>query len=193
MFLKTFCVTFVAGSLALAVSAPADIVGFPEKNPVFTVEVPKDAKVKWEGDQLRIFPAKHQGDVSFSALPDKVHDDASARAWLAEVLSIHTLNYSGLDRPPALPVPEKRAPIGSGAHGFAAEGPAGNYVWINKTNEQVQPEYYFEAVFTLDDKKYFSIHSDDNVQLETLLYGSNGQLEFYSERNRIVDSIKPVK
>ncbi|MEY2499723.1 MAG: hypothetical protein QOI07_57 [Verrucomicrobiota bacterium] len=193
MSLRKPSFALVVGWFAMVGAAQAETVSFPKENPAFTVDVPKDAQVKYDSDRLSIRLANHFGNITFSALPDKVHDDASARAELAGRLSTYTMNYSGLEKPVAPEVPMERRAIGPKAHGFLVEGAAGNYAWIEKTQEQVQPTHYLAAVFTFDDAKYFSIHSEDDVKMEALLKGENQAADFWGQRSRIIESIKPVR
>jgi hypothetical protein len=191
MSLRKVSFALVVGWLAMVGAVRAETASFPKENPVFTIDVPTDAEVKYEADGLRIRPAKHFGNITFSALPEKIHDDASARDWLARALSSYTMNYSGLEKPIAPEVPKERRRVGAEAHGFVVTGAAGNMVYIQSTNDYIQPTQYLEGVFTFDDKNYFSVHSEDNAQMETLLKAD--VLDFWRQRDRIIESIKRVK
>ncbi|MEY2503968.1 MAG: hypothetical protein QOG27_248 [Verrucomicrobiota bacterium] len=193
MSLRIACVIIGASCFALAGVARAETVSFPKENPAFTIEVPKDAEVKYESDRLAIRIFKH-GKITFSTLPDKVHDDSSARASLASTLDTYMKNfYAGDWRPTAPEVPKERGPVGPKAHGFSVEGSAGNRVRLEVEDMELQSQHYLAAVFTLDDKKYFDLWSEYDLTDEALFKKKSRLVDFQSERRRIIDSIKSVK
>jgi hypothetical protein len=173
-------------SLVCAAFGRAETISFPKENPAFTIELPKDAQPKIESDALRVVLFRF-GEVRILALPSRVHDDDSARAELGAQLSRYMGNfYVALEKPEPPDVPEKSETFGRGLKGFRVMSVVGG------TGEEGSSTSYLASVFTLDGKRYFLFWSTYDGSIDAKLKKSHRE-EFEEQKNRILNSIAPVK
>jgi hypothetical protein len=173
-------------SLVCAAFGRAETISFPKETPAFTIEWPKDAQPKSESDSLKAV-LFHFGEIRIFALPSRVHDDDSARAELVAQLSRYMGNfYVALEKPEPPDVPEKSETFGHGLKGFKVMSIVGG------TGEEGSYTSYLASVFTLDGKRYFVFWSTYDGSMDVKLKESH-RLEFEGQKDRILNSIAPVK
>jgi hypothetical protein len=158
---------FTAAGLGTAGAEPAS---YPEKNPAFTFDVPKDWKAVFDNGALKIIPQSGDALVMFQSVTD-VKDDAAAKNGLPVLAKQAAKTFSMENAEVAV------QPMESEAGKFKA------FMTAYKGKNKGDDSFWYLAMFAPTKGNYY---------LMTVVYDLKDEKKTADDRGAIQMSIRPV-